>query len=259
MGTLTRAPIVFLVLALLVGCNGLNEPQRTCLADGERAYAQRQYRTAIDRLTVFLNRAGNRPEAARALYVRGMSQALAGGRPQAYSDLEQAVRQGADPQVAWRASAVLGILHFEDEHWAAAAQALAYAVSKMPAAPPMDALLFRLGLCYERTGRWSEALAPYRRILSAFPQAAYAARADRRVQLRADHFSIQAGVFSQQAGAEGVAEDLRRGNLPASVQRESRGGQYYYVVLVGRYNSYEQAKSALAQVLGYVPSAVLWP
>ncbi|MCK4341720.1 MAG: SPOR domain-containing protein [Phycisphaerae bacterium] len=254
-----RLPIGLGLVIVLSGCQGLNQRQRSWLAEGERAYAQKRYSAAVECLTVFLADVKGRPEIARALYVRGMSKALVGRRPQAYADLEKAARLGCDPEITWRAYAVLGVLYFEDQNWTAGAQAFTHAVEKMPTVAPMDALLYRLGLCYERAGRWGEALVPYRRIVSVFPRGAYADRAGRRLQLQADHFAVQAGVFSQPAGAERLVEELRGGNLPAYVRRETRNNQLYHIVLVGRYDSYQQANQMLARVRGHIPAAQLYP
>ena len=246
-------------LAALSGCAGLNERQQAWLTEGEEAYRAKRYNVAVERLSLLIDEVKDRPTAARARYVRGMTYSLAGQRALAYADLEQAARDAKDPDVAWRADAVLGVLCFEDEKWAAAAAALARAADKMPSAPPLDALLYRLGLCQERMGHWAEAQIAYRRIVSSFPGGAYAQNASRRLELNAEHFAIQCGVFSQPRIADSRVAELRQRGLAAYVRPETRQGPGYYVVLVGRYDSYTDAKLALAKVRGYVPSAVLWP
>jgi tetratricopeptide (TPR) repeat protein len=247
---------MFLALA---GCDSPSEHQRMYLVEGERAFRDKQYERAASQLSLFLTEVKDRPEAARALYVRGMARALSGQRASAYADLRKAAAESADPQITRQAQAVLGILYFEDESWDLSAKALATATQRMPSAPPKDALLFRIGLCQERAGRWAAALAAYRQIVGELPRGMYAEAAERRLQLQADHFAVQCGVFLQAENANQLASRLQREGLRTYVRQEQRKGTSCYVVLEGRYNSYQEGTRALARVRGYVPEAVLWP
>ncbi len=243
---------------MVAGC-GLTERQRTLLLDGERAFRDRRYPLAVEQLTAFLGEAESRPEAARALYVRGMALALSEQRTRAYADLQHAAADRRDPQIASRARGMLGVLHFEDGHWEEAAREIASATSALPSEPPVDALLFRLGVCRERLGQWGNVQPSYRRIVTEFPSGPYGALASRRLELNADHYSVQCGVFSRPNGASALVEKLRTSGFSASVRREARSGAVQHVVVVGRYATYAEAINALARVKGIVPEAVLWP
>lgn len=259
---MNRGTLIWVTVAagvLMTGCNSLTETQRVSLMEGERAFRNKDYRQAVDRLSRFLNEGGDRPEAARARYVRGMAYALLGERPRAYADLEYAARAGSDPQLTWQPDAVLGVLLFEDERWEAASRTLRRATDRMPASAPKDALLFRVGLCYERTGRWDDALVVHRQIVSEFPRGAYLTAAERRLRLRADHFTVQCGAFTDRRNADRLLAELIRDGLDAQVRQEHRPDGIYHVVVVGRYPSYGEAIAALGRVRGYVESAVLWP
>lgn len=255
----TKIWLGFVLLVGLTGCSTLTDGQRMCLADGERALREKQYSRAIERMSTFLEQVRNPPEVARAYYVRGMARALSGQRAWAYADLQRAVTETRDPQVTWQPQAMLGVLCFEDDNWDAAARAFKAAVDKMPASPPQDALLFRLGLCAERMGRWSAATSQYRLILQRFPRGVYAAAAARRTQLGADHFAVQCGVFSRSENANQLVARLRAEGLQVYSRPEPRQDGSSYVVLEGRYASYQDANQALGRVRGYVPDAVLWP
>lgn len=246
-------------LACLVGCQGLNERQKAWLNEGEQAYREKQYKVAVERLSLLIDDLKNSPEAARACYIRGMAYAQSGQRARAYADLDRAAREARDADLAWRAEAALGVLYFEDERWADAARILARATDKMPTAPPLDALLYRLGLCHERTGRWAEAQLAYRRLVDALPDGPYGEPARRRLDLKADHFAIQCDVLSQPQVAQRRVAELKSKGLSAYARPEVRKGKTYHVVLVGQYGRYADAKAALARVRGYVPQAVLWP
>jgi septal ring-binding cell division protein DamX len=100
---------------------------------------------------------------------------------------------------------------------------------------------------------------PFRRVVSEFPQGAYAATAERRLQLNADHFAVQCGVFAQIENANQLLARLKQHGLRPHVRPEDRRGTSCYVVLEGRYASYQEANQALSRVRTYVPDAVLWP
>jgi tetratricopeptide (TPR) repeat protein len=259
MYTRTKALGSVLVLVALGGCNALTDQQRAMLLEGERAFRDKHYEHAAQTMSAFLGAVNNRPETARALYTRGMARALLGQRAWAYADLQRAAQEAGDPELTWQPHAALGILYFEDDNWSAAAQALAGAVERMPSVAPKDALLFRLGMCHERTGHWSAAQGPFRRIVGEFPQGTYAATAERRLQLNADHFAVQCGVFSRMENANQLLERLKQHGLRPQVRPEERKGTSCYVVLEGRYGSYQEANQALSRVRTYVPDAVLWP
>jgi len=254
-----RLTVALLLLSALTGCHDLNTQARLSLAEGEQAFNRKQYDAAIQHLTRFIAQADDDSATHRALYVRGMARALSGRRNAAYTDLERAARTSSGKDITWRANAALGILYFEDEQWAMAARALEATAHSMPAVAPKDAFLYRLGLCYERTHRWSKALIAYRSIVSSFGRGAYAAAASRRLTLEAQRFAVQCGVFARRENADRLVHELREENLNAYVRGERRNGTSYHVVLVGRYDTYADATSALARVRGYIPKAVLWP
>lgn len=255
----TRTSIALVTLAAMTGCHEMTARQRMWLVDGERAFTQENYTLAADQLGRFLGEVEQGPEVSRALYVRGMANAKLGRRAQAYADLARAVQVCHDPETFWRASAVLGVMQFEDADWAAAARSLGRAVDRMPTRAPQDRLLFQRGQAQERSGQWSAAQETYRRIVSLFPSGPYADDAERRLQLDADHFAVQAGVFTKRDGAEQLAAQLAGADFPACVRRELRKGAEYHVVLVGRYATYVPALQMLRRVRGYIPDAVLWP
>ncbi|MGD8452091.1 MAG: SPOR domain-containing protein [Phycisphaerae bacterium] len=246
-------------LLLLTGCQGLGSQQRLWLDQGEQAYAAGQYTRCIEQLSRFLTSAPNTPEAERAAYVRGLAQIRSGRRLAGRNDLNRCAQTASNTDVRWRALTVLGTLDYEDQQWGTAGRSYAAAAQIAPRLPPTDIILFRLGVCYERTGQWSYALIPYRRILTEFPTSSVVADAQRRLQLRADHFSVQCGVFSSQENAQQMVNDLRRRGFDAQTRVEPRGGVRMNVVLVGKFARYDEAVREWDRVRSVVPKAVLWP
>ena len=120
-------------------------------------------------------------------------------------------------------------------------------------------ILFRLGVCYERTGRWGDARGPYRRIVEQLPVSSVGPAARRRLQVDADHFAVQCGVFSDYKNADALVAQLERDGFKAEIRRKPRHDVLMHVVLIGHYRSFEEAVRELARIKGYVPGAVLWP
>lgn len=248
-----------LMVVIGAGCAERTTTPTTLLTEGEHAFEQQRYASASAKLTAYLEAAPESPVASRALYVRAMAAALLGKRSAAYEDLERALYANPDINISWRIHAVTGVMRFEDREWESAARSIYRAIERMPNKPPMDALLYRLGLCYERTGRWRAAQEPYRQIVARFPNGHYAEHARRRIALRADHFAVQAGAFRDAAHAQRLAAEFRQDGLDAYIRQQPHDGDTLNIVLVGRYDRYEPAFEALRRVRGYVPSAQIWP
>ncbi len=250
---------VTVLSAVLVGCAAPGQEEFGLLLHGEQAFRAGHYERSVDRLSRYLTSAGGAAHADRARYVRGMAQARLQRRASAYNDLQWAAGHADDTDVRWRSHAVLGIMHFEDSRWRTAARHLSAAAGLMPDGPPKDALLYRWGLSLERSGDWAASRRPYQLVITNFADGPYAKLTRRRLELRADHFAVQCGVFSQSRNARSMANELRTNGLDTHVRTELRGGTTRYVVLVGRYETYDVAIAALARVRGYVADAVLWP
>ncbi len=249
------------LLWTLGGCaNGMTEQQRIWLSQGQDYYEREDYGRAIQQLDHFLREVSEGPEVARALYLRGMSNAQAGQRPQAYADLRRCAAVQTDTDVAWRAYFMLGTLHFDDEQWSLAAESFRAAAERMAAEPPKDCALYRLGLSHERMGRWQAALGVYADLVRTFTSGAYAPAARRRLELRADHFAVQCGAFRQRSNAESFQTELSSKALDAYIQKETRRRTAMYVVLVGRYAGYDDARAQLAMIKEhFAVDALLWP
>jgi len=248
-------------MLLLGGCaTRLTKQQQMWLARGQEYYERDDYARAIDQCNHFLSEVSEGPEVVQALYIRGLSNAQAGHRAQAYADLRRCAATPTDSDLPWRAYVVLGTLHFEDEQWGLAAESLRAASDRMPDQPPKDAILFRLGLCHERLGQWQAALQRYDELARTFTSGAFVKAAQRRLSLRADYFAVQCGAFRQRSNAENLRADLNNKALDAYIQEETRGRTPMYVVLVGRYAGYDDARAQLALIKEqFVSDALLWP
>ncbi len=242
----------------IAGCSQLTAQQQAWLQQGQRAHDQGDYAFAIDRMSRFLASAGQKPEAGRALYIRGLANARAGRRGMAYADL-QAAAASEDDDVAWHAGFALGELAYEDERWNGARQAYADAIAKMPPASPMDRGLYRLGVASQRMGEWGEGYVWLERLVRQFPGSSLAPAARRILDVRPGAFSVQCGAFGRQSNARDREVSLERQGVAAFIRPERRDGRTLYVVYSGQYRTYDQARQGLGQVQRYVPDALIWP
>lgn len=248
-----------LACLLLTGCTAVSPAQQKLLQEGQSAYEAQQYQTAVDKLGTFLAQVTHGPQASQALYLRGASLAASSRRSQAIADLERCVKLSADADSTWRALVALGTLHFEDGEWEKSRAALMQAADRMPRRPPLDTVLYRIGLCSERTGRWLDARRAFQRLVNEFPSSGAAGAARRRLAINASSFAVQAGSFTNNANAERLAADFRQRGFDAYTQREPRAGQVVTVVLIGKFQKYEAMLSHLGAVRAVEPTAVPWP
>lgn len=247
------------LLSLSAGCNAASKEHDEWIRAAEVDYQSNRHDDAIGRMTKLIGLSKDKITISRAYYVRALAYAKSGQRSAAYSDLKQAVKTVDEPDITWRAFVTLGTLYFEDQHYDSAEKALAAAVKRMKSPDPIDEVLFKLGQCYERLGRWADAREPYERLAREFPKSRFRDDARRRVAINATHFAIQCGVFGTRSSADRLAQQLRAKGLDAYVRQEPRGGRQLNVVLVGRYARYADLWRDVGRVRSYVPSAVLWP
>lgn len=259
MRNLARVTILGVTSLLLFGCTSLTAEQRMWLREGKRAYDRGQFSEAIRMSSLFLSNAADRPEAGRALYVRGLSRARSGRRTAAYADLRAAAGESDAPDVSWRAEFALGELSFEDRNWSAARQHYAAAVAQMRPIPPMDRGLYRLAVAGQRLGHWTESQRHFETLVRRFSRSGFADPARRVLRYRPGYFSLQCGAFALFRNAELLQLQLSRKNLNATVRREDRGGRNLYIVYSGRYSTYAAAQQGLAANIENVPDAVIWP
>ncbi len=258
MRNLARVTTLGAVSFLLFGCTSMTVEQGMWLREGKRAYDRGRFSEAIRISSLFLDNAGNLPEAGRALYVRGLSRARSGRRTAAYADLRAAGKSDA-PDVAWRAEFAIGELSFEDGNWSQARQHYAAAIAQMRPIPPIDRGLYRLAVAAQRLGRWAESQRHFETLVRRFSRSGFAEPARRVLRYRPGYFSLQCGAFARSRNADALQRQLSRRNLDATVRREDRRGRNLYIVYSGRYATYAAAQQGLADNLEHVSDAVIWP
>ena len=253
-----------LLLSLASGCVDTESRQR--LNDGYRALDAQRYDEAGAAANDYLARHPTGPGAAEALYLQGRAYEQRAmdshEKPNAArSDLDSAraaylkgLGQPASPSVAAVLhSGLANVAYFEDDFNTAIRE---WQIS-YPSLQDQDAkawVLYRIGLCQQRLGDFSQADKSFRDVREQFPATEAATRATSRIGAKA--FYVQVGSFGDLANAQKLAEALKKQGLPGSVAQE---GGNHYAVRVGPAATYADAKNLKARVAGQYPSAMIVP
>ncbi|MCG3181307.1 MAG: hypothetical protein BIFFINMI_03687 [Phycisphaerae bacterium] len=245
-----------LLLAGLAGCQGMVPPDGVkMLKDANAAYENGDYRQTLSKSDEFLKVHAATNGAGEAYYLRGLAYAQMRDRQRAAADFQQVLKVAKRSDLPVLARVGMGNLYFEQWQLPAARQEYQAVVEKLPNKSPKDLVLYRLGLCNARMGDWGSARGWFSQVLHLFPDSPTADSSRR--YLGSDGFSIQCGAFEKPVNATEQVELLRKHNLVAERRMDTHG--LLYLVQVGHYRSYEDARVALGRVRGVVSGAIIVP
>lgn len=245
--------------ALLSGCTQLTPQARQALMDADGLYRSGKYAPAKRALDGWLADNGAAPESAEGYYLRGLCQLKMKDRSAGRADLERARQHTQRPELKSYAATTLGCMAFEDGQYDQAAMLLTEAVAKLPAKPPLDVVLFRLGVSQQRIGQWAASRESFSRDATAVPHSPLLLAARRKLNWPDEHFSIQCGAFKAVGNARKAVSDLRTKGFDASQHADGRTGGGIYRVYVGRYPTWVDASRALARVRATGRDAMIVP
>jgi len=240
------ASLVCLVIVVAAaGCSGPAPPQgRKLLVEAQNGLMRRDYQTTMSRTNRFLREYGGTYEAGRAYYLRGKARLALNDIRGALEDLQEAVDHSGGGDVRANARLALGDLAFDRGDMPQAEELFSDAISDIEVGkPPRDHAHYRLGCVLQRKRQWRKAELQFRQVVEYFGGSEFARRSSRRVNATA--WTVQAGAFAGRPGANSLAKELRSGGLAADVIPVLSGGRPLFVVVVGRYKTYEQAVKSL--------------
>ena len=242
-GRCTRAAALA-ALVSAVGCTELSPDAKRLLLTAQERYERRQYREATERANRFLAAHADRPEAAEALYVRGLTRLRQKQREPARSDFRNALARSERDDLTARLQAQLGLFAADDKQWAAAVRHFEFAIDDLPDAAPTGEILYCYGRALQRIGRWPEARIQFAKILHFHRSSPAVKKARRQNSWKQHHFSIQCGAFSSRGRADRDANTLRSDGLSATARNDGALWRVY----VGQYATYAEATRALPTV-----------
>lgn len=250
----------FLAMTVLagVGCTQLTPQARQSLIDADRLYKTGQFAAAQQSLDGWLAENEAVPEVAEAYYLRGLCRLKLENRSAGQADLQLARQKARRPDLKSHAAATLGCMAFEDGQFDRAAALLSQAAQALPAKPPLDVVLFRLGTAQQRIGQWAASREAFSRLATAVPRSPLILPARRKLNWPHDHFSIQCGAFRTSDSAGKAVSDLRAKGFDASPNADRSDGGLHRVY-VGRYATWADATGALTRVQAAGQQAVIVP
>ena len=255
---------------LLAGCVSANAVEsRKELNAGYRALGQNDYESAMRHAEEFLrNNPNSGPGTAEALYLEGRvyeQRALAADAAEraaearsnlqyARSTYEQALTLKSSPQVSalLHAGVANAAYHQDDLATAMSEWAASYEGLQQPDAKAW--VLYRVGLCQQRLGRFEQADNNFASVRQRFPASEAALRAAQHQGARG--FYVRIGAFVDAANANKTMASLQSQGFHAVRSAESTGRQ---MVSVGPANTYAEAKALRARLLGAFPGALIEP
>lgn len=205
------------------------------------------------------------PGAAEALYLRGRAveeksqqdaRSPESDLAQAQAAYTQALTQSPRLGVEGLIRAGLGNVLYFQNRFAPAITELAAGYEKLERDFDKAWALYRVGLCQQRIGQWTQADQTFSLVRQQFPGTEQARRAGERTGARA--FWVQVGTYAAAPAADAVVADLKRQGLAAQKFMDAtRPG--VQIVRVGPLATYSLASEFKQKVWAKYPAAVIVP
>ncbi len=255
--------ILFVISSCIAGGCSSDGEARENLASGYQALESKNYDSAMSAADQQLSKALGGPGSAEALYLRGraLEQRQAGSPQQSKSDwqaaraaYQEALGQKPSPQLEAHIRAGLANVAYFQDDYATAMREWATAYERLDDPDAKSWVLYRLGLCHQRTGNFAQADKLFAQVQQEYPNTLPAQRAREHQGARA--FTVQLATYSDPKTAEQALMLLRRDGVNATSVVDPRGRT---VVRVGPLPTYPQAVSVKQRYAERYPDALVLP
>ena len=259
-----------LLMAVASGCAANNAAEsRKELQAGYQSLKEQDYDSAMAQAEQFLREHPNGgPGTPEALYLQGRvyeqraATADAAGREQdARADLqyargnyEHALTLQPTPRLESLLCAGIANVAYFQEDYAAAMQQWAQAYPGLDGAESKAWVLYRIGLCQQRLGRFEQADRSFATVRQQFLSTIPGQRAASHMGARA--FYVQIGAYGDAANADRAVASLRSQGLAAAKAVDATGRQ---AVRVGPASTYADAKALKTRLALAYPAAIIEP
>ncbi|MDB5174912.1 MAG: Pseudouridine synthase [Phycisphaerales bacterium] len=261
----TAVALGLLFLMVVPGC--VDTAARQQVLDGSSSLKSGDYDGALQRADTYLQKYPNGPDAAEAYYLRGRAYEQRAQEPRYSPTPAQAranfaaAREAYNRGLALRPPPVVqadlhaqiaNIAYYEEDYntaareWQTAYQNAQPDTVKAP-------ILYRIGLCQQRLGRFNEADRSFAIVRQQYPDTEAAGKAGSRMGARA--FYVQVGVFADVTNAEKAAIALRQQGFATS--RAVDAGRQ--IVRVGPMATYAEARDTKTRLGALYPGAIIQP
>jgi len=114
-----------------------------------------------------------------------------------------------------------------------------------------DEVLFRLGLCYQRTGQWEKAEEYFGLVRKEAPDSQFAEQALEQIDYGEEKvFSVQVGAYESEEAASKRVAQLKQMGVEAYVKKIVRAGKVLYCARIGRFSDWGEANVQLHRLRG---------
>jgi tetratricopeptide (TPR) repeat protein len=261
----TAVALGLLFLMVVPGC--VDTAARQQVLDGSSSLKSGDYDGALQRADTYLQKYPNGPDAAEAYYLRGRAYEQRAQEPRYSPTPAQARANFATAREAYNRGLALrpppvvqadlhaqiaNIAYYEEDYntaareWQTAYQNAQPDTVKAP-------ILYRIGLCQQRLGRFNEADRSFAIVRQQYPDTEAAGKAGSRMGARA--FYVQVGVFADATNAEKAAIALRQQGFATS--RAVDAGRQ--IVRVGPMATYAEARDTKTRLGALYPGAIIQP
>ncbi len=267
---LRAASLLFLTpiaLTLLGGCASESASNvKPTLQSGYSALDQKQYDQAVGSADQALQQSNGGAGAAEALYLRG--RAIYGRTKLDAAHQSADLREARDNYTRALAAepppppALEGLIrcdlanvaYFQDDY-ATADREWQAAFDKLDSDETKAWTLYRVGICRQRMGRWSEADSVFAAVQSHYPNSTPAQRS--RDHMGAKGFYVQVGTFRDTSSADTVIASLKSRGLAAT--KSPRPASNAQAVMVGPQSTYATAVALKQQLSPTYADAMIVP
>jgi TolA-binding protein len=239
--------------------------QQLLLDAGYQALESQQYNEAIAKAEEFLAGTPHGPGSAEALYLKGRGlegknaagvsadearQNLQAARSAYISALEQMPKQ---PLESYIHASLGNVAYFQDDYQSAIGQ-LNAAYDKLDSNDIKAWVLYRVGLCQQRLGQFTQADETFQSVERLHPNTVPAQRAREHQGARA--FYVQLATFASGNTADNAASELRKQGVTTSRVSDAQGR---FLLRAGPIASYSQAQYLRGRFAEKYPDAFILP
>jgi tetratricopeptide (TPR) repeat protein len=251
--------LIGIAASVFLSLGGCAEPanRQGQIAMAKKDYEAGNYILAAHQLTTFIRNETFSRELGQAYYLRGLCYYQMGPAKHdaAMADFEFAMKKTRTAEVRGLCHTAIGHIYFEqrDNTMEQAAEHYEAALKDLPEGPPRNVVLYRLGECLQRLGRWEQADLPLSECMNRYSSSESAAKAKRIFGART--FRLQAGTFVDIAEAGRQMRILKEHQLDSHGSSDLEDGKPVYRIYVGQYGIYAAAREAMAGLSKIIPDA----
>jgi tetratricopeptide (TPR) repeat protein len=251
---------ILLFLCLLAACTG--DPQsRQQLNLGKQALDSGQPDQAIRAADTVIS-SGDAPALAEAYYIRGYAietrpksdnAAAARDLALARDSYTRGLASNPRPVIAARLHVQLGNVCYYQEDYSAAVPELTAAYDLLDPSQSKDLVLYHIGICEQRLGRFEDADRTFLRVQQEYPGCPYAGPAHAHYGIRG--FYVQLGAYSQMPDIDSAARAVAAAGS-APLKSSEKG---LTIIRTADVPSYGQAQQLRARLAAKYPDARVMP